>query len=959
MKNAILVFVLWSGFLGHAQYAKWVNPFIGTGGHGHTYPGATVPFGMVQLSPDTRIDGSWDGCGGYHYSDSLIYGFSHTHLSGVGVSDYGDVMLMPSLRKQKMDPSGYAQSFSHADERAEAGYYAVQLEKAGIKAELTASTRVGFHRYSFPEQADPWIIIDLNHRDKLLEGEIRQINDTTLQGYRISDAWATKQVVYFTAVFNRKIVKSYLQSKSTPARYGSNRELWAQLRFKKGKGPLLVKVSLSSADAGGSAKNMIAEVPHWDFEAVRKQAWNQWEKELSRIAVSDPNEEKLRVFYTAWYHCLTQPNTYQDVDGRYRGRDGQIHQIEDGNHYTVFSLWDTFRGLHPLLTWLDPVRTADFIKTFNRQFTEAGRLPVWELAGNETDCMIGYHAVPVIADAMMKNLEGFNYQLAYRAARNSAMLNHLGLEAYKKKGYIEVEDEHESVSKTLEYAYDDWCIAQMAGLLGQKDDYEYFTKRSYNWVHMFDARTQHMRPRSNGGWLSPFDPYRVDNHYTEANSWQYSFFVPHHVPEFVKAHGGINRFASKLDELFSTTSSTTGREQSDITGLIGQYAHGNEPSHHMAYFYSLIGQPHKGQRHIRRIMDQFYQNSPDGLIGNEDCGQMSAWLVWSALGMYPFCPGKSYYTLGTPWFERAEVKLPNEKTLVITAKGVTDSSTYYVSSASVNGTVLSNPTIQYADLMRGGELAFDMSSTPASKWNLDDSQAVEMEWNFRPAPIISADKQVFRDSMLVNVKANYPVDLWVNQIKVDSGKMVYAHWIRQNAEIMAYAADTSLHLDTAKGQFFKIPNRWKVSIEGHYNNQYTAGGDEGLLDGLRGDVNWRKGRWQGYQDQDVLFTLDLGEPTTADSIGVGLLQDTRAWILMPAAVTIEISSDGQSWQSIAQVPNPIAPEDYQVQTRELWATGSFQMRYVRYRVQKFGNLPKWHAGAGYPAFFFVDELLVR
>ena len=590
--------------------SQYVNPFIGTGGHGHTFPGATLPFGMVQLSPDTRIDGSWDGCSGYHYSDETIYGFSHTHLNGTGCSDFGDIMIMPFMGKPSLDNKVYSSKFSHQNEKASAGFYAVKLDKHNIDVRLTASTRIGFHEYTFNTAGQANIVLDLNHRDLLLGGEVHVINSTTIEVRRESEAWAKNQIVFarieFSAPMKVTDIRSngdYMHSPENEYIGGTQTAICFSKQVKKGE-KILVKVSLSPTGYEGAKLNS-SEIKGWDFEKVKKEAEQKWNSELSKIQITSDNKDKKTVFYTALYHTMMQPNIAQDLDKKYRGRDNKIHVAEGFDYYSVFSLWDTFRAAHPLYTLIDKKRTADFINTFLIQYEQGGRLPVWELASNETDCMIGYHSVSVMADAMAKGIKGFDYEKCFEAAKHSAMLDHLGLDAYKRQGFISMDDEHESVSKTLEYAYDDWCIAQMAEILNKKEDYNYFMKRSQSWKNVFDWNAGFMRPKKNGGWNKPFDPREINNNFTEGNSWQYSFFVPQDIPGMIEAYGGAAKFEAKLDEMFNSESKTTGREQADVTGLIGQYAHGNEPSHHMAYLYNYVGKPEKTTEKVHFILENF------------------------------------------------------------------------------------------------------------------------------------------------------------------------------------------------------------------------------------------------------------------------------------------------------------------------------------------------------------------
>ncbi|MBA3972320.1 MAG: glycoside hydrolase family 92 protein, partial [Bacteroidetes bacterium] len=650
---------------------NYVDPMIGTGGHGHTFPGATVPFGMVQLAPDTRIDGSWDGCSGYHYSDSIIHGFSHTHLSGTGCSDFGDIVLFPTTENIK--PSDllehkFTSTFKHKNEKASAGYYSVGLDN-GVKVELTAATRVGFHKYTFPKSEYAYIILDLELRDKVLGAAVVIRDNKKVVGYRQSEAWAKNQIVMYDLEFSEPFIDASDFSGSVMEQKEPVSGTKVRVCFKFKMPPnnvIMTKVALSPVTIEGAEKNMAAECPHWDFEKTKKEAENYWNKELSKIEVTSSDEDKLKVFYTALYHTMIQPNVAMDVDGSYTGRDGKTHKAVGFTYYSVFSLWDTFRAAHPLYTIIDQKRTADFINTFLAQYEQSGRLPVWELASNETDCMIGYHAVSVIADAMVKGIKEFDYEKAFAASKHSAMLDHFGLKAYKEKGFISMEDEHESVSKTVDYSYDDWCIAQMAKRLGKTGDYSYFMKRSQSWKNVFDPETGFMRPKKNGGWLTPFEPREVNNNFTEGNSWQYTFFVPHDIYGLKVMLGeGNDRYSGqKLIELFEADSKTTGREQADITGLIGQYAHGNEPSHHMAYLYNYWFMPSKTQERVRQIITDFYKPIPDGLIGNEDCGQMSAWYVLSSIGFYSICPGNTYYSIGTPSFKKVVFNLENNKRII-------------------------------------------------------------------------------------------------------------------------------------------------------------------------------------------------------------------------------------------------------------------------------------------------------
>ena len=960
MKKAIL-FLLLPTLLFAQDFAKHVNPFIGTGGHGHTFPGATVPYGMVQLSPDTRIDGSWDGCSGYHYSDNLIYGFSHTHLNGTGVSDYGDIMLMPTMGEPSFDNKVYASTFSHANEKASAGFYSVKLDKHNIDVKLTSSTRVGFHEYTFNKSGQANIILDLNHRDKLLYGEVRIVNPTTIEILRRSEAWARDQYVYARIEFNvpLKINLVKEENKENTKLEGIYKGTELVLSFSKlvkiGE-KILVKVSLSPTSYEGAKLNS-TEITHWDFDEVKKDAGTLWNKELSKIEVTSDDKNKLAIFYTALYHTMMQPNIAQDLDSNYRGRDNQIHTAEGFDYYTIFSLWDTFRGAHPLYTLIDKKRTSDYINTFIKQYEQGGRLPVWELASNETDCMIGYHSVSVIADAMAKGITGFDYEKAFEASKASAMRDVLGLDAYKKNGFISMDDEHESVSKTLEYAYDDWCIAQMAQILNKQEDYQYFMMRSQNWKNIFDWETGFMRPKKNGGWDNPFDPREVNNNFTEGNSWQYSFFVPQDIEGLIQAHGGKEKFEAKLDALFNAESKTTGREQVDVTGLIGQYAHGNEPSHHMAYLYNYVGKPEKTKEKVHFILNEFYKNTPDGLIGNEDCGQMSAWYVLSAMGIYAVTPGIEKWESNEPLFDSIKIKDENGKNLVDYKKQVVNGKT--TNRIFLLGEKLKEQLIQ----KRSATMSqFDYSQNTFENTNYN---------KIIPVPVIQAESKAFKDKLKIEIinldkdkyELIYNIENPNNKNLLGLRRYTEPFYITESCKINAFniIRKSNNYSNAISATFFKKPNNYSINIKSKYNPQYHAGGPEGLLDGILGTENWRKGDWQGYQSQDFEAVIDLQEMKDITEISARFLQDQRSWIVMPTKVDYYISDDNVNFTYFGSVNNTLDPkiEENTILNFTSNETKSKKARYVKVIAKNFGKLPEWHQGFGGDAFIFVDEIIVK
>jgi predicted alpha-1,2-mannosidase len=948
---------------------RYVDPFVGTGGHGHTFPGATMPFGMVQLSPDTRLTG-WDGCSGYHYSDSIIYGFSHTHLSGTGISDYGDVLLMPSVGDVRLTNYAYAANFSHGNETARPGYYSVKLDN-DVRAELTATLRAGFHRYTFPATHRANIVLDLSHRDRVVDSYLRITGGKTFVGWRRSQGWARDQIVYFAGELSRPfdgwgIAKDDHAPQNIQEATGTN--VKAFFTFEPGSAPVLVKVAISAVSIKGALNNLHTEIPDWNFDAVKDNAARAWNAELNKIQVSGGTEAQLKTFYTSLYHSMLAPNLFMDVDGQYLGRDFKPHHADSFDYYTVFSLWDTFRAAHPLYTIIDQKRDLDFIKTFLVQYQQGGRLPVWELAANETDTMIGYHAVPVITDAIGKGMRGFDVDLAFAAMKHSAELDRDGLDAYRHHGFIETSEQRESVSKTLEYAYDDWCIAQAALALGHRDDYERYIQRAQSYQNVFDSQSGFMRPRNNGGWLSPFDPREVSFAFTEANSWQYTFFVPQDVSGLILLMGGKAWFGKKLDEMFAAESKTTGREQADITGLIGQYAHGNEPSHHIAYLYDYAGEPWKTQQRVRQILDNFYTPQPDGLIGNEDCGQMSAWFVFSAAGFYPVTPGSTTYAIGTPLFPETRFNLENGKHFAVKAHGVS-ATNIYIQSATLNGKPYRKSYLTHADVMQGGEMVFKMGPRPNRHWGSAASEVPTSRIGadrIVPTPAIEAVARTFKDRLRISVQTlggdaqlRYTID--GGDPDRDSAVFRKPFSIDRTSTIKAVAFTRNGQRSTiATATFQKIPHDWRITLLSKYGSQYTGGGDSALIDGLRGAQNFTDGAWQGYQGQDLVAIVDLGRVQNVSKLGGGFLQDAGSWIWMPRQIDFELSNDGHNFVPALTLTNDVSEKEYGAIVKEFAGVIAPQRaRYVKIIARNIGPIPTWHPGAGGRAWIFADEIIVE
>ena len=945
--------------------SSYVNAFIGTGGHGHTYPGATMPFGMMQLSPDTRLDG-WDGCSGYHYSDNEIYGFSHTHLSGTGVSDYGDVLLMPTNKQVFNNGAdgnpGYKSKFSHENEAAEPGFYKVHLEDTNIDVELTVSKRSGIHKYQFPSVENQFVILDLLHRDEVLDAKIERISDTELSGFRFSKSWADDQRLYFTL----KTSHSFNDVLQSPSKQGMPGAQKIALNFiNPNNEPIFIKIGISAVDIEGAKKNLEAEIGNQTFEQVKKTAQEFWEKQLEKIVLEDTNEDNKTNFYTSLYHVSIAPNLYQDVDGRYRGMDLKIHETKDFDYYTVFSLWDTYRAAHPLYTIIEQDRTNDFINTFLAKYDEGGIMPIWDLAGNYTHCMIGYHAVPVIADAYLKGIKNYDVEKAFTAMKHSATRDKLGLDSYKNLGFIPVEKESESVSKTLEYAYDDWSIAQMAKSLGKENDYKTYSERAQYYKNVFDPSTQFMRGRFRNTWFAPFDPYEVNFNYTEANSWQYSFYVPQDISGFTTLLGGKQQLENQLDKLFTAEDKTSGSHQVDITGLIGQYAHGNEPSHHMAYLYNFVNKPFKTQEKTRQILTELYTNSPDGISGNEDCGQMSAWYIFSSLGFYPVTPGSNQYIIGSPLFDKATINLENGKSFTVEAID-NSSENKYIKSAILNGENYEFSFINHKDIINGGSLVFEMTDKQTN-WGTADKNIPKTsidEHLIVAAPFIAKGKIAFKGSTEITL-GNADKEATIFYTLGDEFQLYNEPFkISEKGILKVYAEKEGLKSKTITIDFYKINSDIKINLKSEYANQYNAGGDDALIDGIVGAEDFRTGTWQGYFDADLVAVVDLGKVDNKEGkITVNFLEDQRSWIFLPIEVDCLVSSDGKSFRSLGKYNdlNTKEKEDVSVQNYVFKYPPRFKVRYIKVIAKKLGILPKWHLGYKHDgrSWLFVDEIQIK
>ncbi|WP_346863195.1 GH92 family glycosyl hydrolase [uncultured Draconibacterium sp.] len=702
------------------DYTQFVDPMIGSDYHGHVFVGANVPFGAVQLGPNNPTQG-WDWCSGYHFSDSLLIGFAHTHLSGTGIGDLGDILFMPLAGDftpaiTEENPYDWQAKYTHADEVVKPGYYSIDIKKYNVQVELTASDRVGFHKYNYKGEGNSKVLIDLKYGtgwDKIDTGEIKQVDKNSIEGFRFSVGWAKDQRVFFHTQFSKDITN--IEIIRSDDKMG---DLTAVIEF-EGNGELMAKTALSPVSEANAKKNMNAEVDEefglWNFDGVYEIAKTKWNTELGKINIETTNKSDKTIFYTALYHTMIAPSLFNDSDGTYRGTDKEVYPNPGFDNYSVFSLWDTYRAAHPLFTLVQPNRVNDFVNSLLAAYDQQGTLPVWHLKGNETDCMVGYHSVPVIVDAYFKGFKGFDPEKAFAAMKASALIDVKGLDFIQTQGYIPADSQVESVAKALEYAIDDWCIAAMAKDLGKTDDYELFSKRAQYYKNYFDTNIKFMRGKlADGSWRTPFSPIHSQHQkddFCEGNSWQYSWLVPQDAEGLIEIHGGEETFIAKLDSLFTIPSDQVEGASSDISGLIGQYAHGNEPSHHITYLYAYAGQQWKTAEKVREICNTMYTDQPDGICGNEDCGQMSAWYVLSSMGMYPVNPAAGAYVFGSPLFDKAEIGLPGGKHFTFVAKN-NSKENLYIQSITLNGEAYTKSFITHKQIMEGGELVYSMGNTP-------------------------------------------------------------------------------------------------------------------------------------------------------------------------------------------------------------------------------------------------------
>lgn len=997
---AALTFVL-SGCRTVSEPARYVDPFIGTGGHGHTFPGATTPFGFVQVSPDTDTQG-WDWCSGYHASDSSIIGFSHTHLSGTGAADLGDILLMPTIGPLRFDPgskndpdAGYRSRFSHTSEKAAAGYYSVYLEDSRVRVELTATPHTGIHRYTFGNTTDQHVMIDLRHgiQDNVHSAAFRQVDERTVEGWRRSNGWAADHTIYFRAEFSEPIreIRAQIDGRDTTATAGEGTKVVLAVFPEGFSKQIEVRVGISAVDPAGAAANLEAEAIGRGFDELADAAYEQWNRELEKIRVTGRSDNDKTIFYTALYHSFVAPVLFSDIDGRYRGADRSIHPTDsaEGANYSIFSTWDTFRALHPLLTLVQPDVNAAVARSMLRYYRQAGRLPVWDLHMNENNCMIGYHSVPILADAFFKGeLSADEGALALEAMVHSAMQNDYGgLPHYRKLGFLPSDKEKNSVSKAVEYAYDDWCIARMAQALGNDSLYRVFIRRAQSYKNHFDPTDGFLKARqATGAFRTGFDPTVISSlgqaDYTEGNAWHYRFFVPQDVNTHIEMLGGDSAYIAALDAMFDAPS-TIDSHLPDVTGLIGQYAHGNEPSHQVAYLYSYAGAPWRTQERVDEIKRTLYTEARDGLCGNEDCGQMSAWYVFSAMGFYPVTPGSGIYVLGTPTFERVEIAptTVSGRPFVVEAEGLsTDGKNIYIQWAEWNGEPYKKSYITQSMIEEGGTLVLHMGPEPSKDFGTDPED--------RPVARIPEEDAQTSAELLSGVVFEPYVD---DTVRVFSGsttlhptclapqprKIVYTVDGTEPTDRspivpiggIALTGDTEVKLQaiTPDGRrsgvkryrFYKsVLDGATVALEHEPSAPYVNGGAAALTDFAMGGDGYTLPQWVGFLKDDLAGVIDLGQVRTLNHVGFNAINEPRSWILLPQDATFEFSTDGIHYGRPVEIPT--SDSRTAGSGAHYFGTtvpGGVHTRYIRFTIRNNGTLPTWHIGQGNPAWMFVDEIM--
>lgn len=950
MKNKFFfsILILLFNFLNlNGQYYQLVNPMIGTGGHGHCFPGPTYPFGMVQLSPDSRLEG-WDGCSGYHNSDSSIYGFSHTHLSGTGVPDLCDILIQPgsgkmAIQKNFIQLPDISSRFKKQNEIAEVGLYSNYLDRYKVKVRLTVTPRTGIHEYRFDHtKGEKWIAIDLKHRDQLIDWEFSKISDTRISGYRRSSSWAKDQWVFFDVRSSSKI-KRYLLNKDS-----------SQLicYFDEDLKTLRLQCAISAVDQKGASNNLDAEWTELEFDEIVIRCRSAWDRLLQRVKIEDKNWDKdqFTIFYTALYHSCIHPSLFQDADGRYRGMDQKIHQ-GDPKHprYSIFSLWDTYRAAHPLYQLVFPEYNYDFILSFLGQFDECGRLPVWELAANETYCMIGNHSIPVLSYAWSDQNPKYkpDYTRILNAVEKTLSIDFSALETFKTMGFISPDKASESVSKTIENSLD---FAALSILTGKS-----LPQSSY-YQNLYNPNTGFFQAKLNHSFVKPFEPSEVNFHYTEANAWQY-LFGAHHDPKGMMKCFSYNSnenpqsiLETRLDSLFLTQMKLSGREQSDITGLIGQYAHGNEPSHHVAFLYNYAGRPDKTESYVSKIRRTLYTNSAEGLSGNEDCGQMSAWYVWTSLGFYPMLSIMPVLDPVRPAAGSVVIYPPDQKPILI----IRDDSKgkKFLGQITQNGKPIHNPI----RLRPGDKIIFEGSDSKSWKGYDLDSSFNELYFS-NCLPFVSKGERVFSESQKIELSSmnSRPIQYFFKSLPQQINIYNKAIEINQPAEICFSQEGDTPSSNWPCAKFGLKPLGLEINLSSEYAPVYAAGGKDALIDGLHGSSDFRDGMWQGYFNKDVTLEMNLTQAQMVNKINIGFLQDQKSWILFPNEIQLKYSLDGIHWKE-KNIRHSI-PQNTVEGVKNIFSFDiSEPVLKIQLKCINPGPLPDWHLSKGESCWLFIDEI---
>lgn len=970
----------------------YVDPMIGTDGIGHTFPGATTPFGMIQLSPSNDFK-AWNWCSGYHYSDTVLKGFAHTHFSGAGLAGLGDVLLMPTLGSATTQPgtetqpeSGYRSRFSHERETAKAGYYAVHLDDYDIDVELTATARVGFHRYTFNRAGQANIVVDPTHHlmEAISETAIEILSDTEIRGYKTSNGESGKRTVYFYATFSKPFASTLITDDGNTvddaqSKVGSR--IASAVSFDvKAQEQINVKVGLSHTSYSGAYENFMAEANDTTFDQAYANAQNQWRDKINTIQVDMLNEEDLRTFATSMYHSFIHPNVISDVNGDFYLPE-QIFNT-DYPQYSNYSTWDTFRTLHPLYTLIEHEKTAEFVNSLaSRKTVSDMELPVWEAMGHDNVCMIGHNTVSVMADAILKDVSGIDIEAAYTAMRSAAFdtskhspnYDFNGMEDYIQYHYVPGEI-GASVSKTTEYNYFDWTISQVAKKLGYEEDYGLFKQRSIGYRTLFEADSGYLAPRNSTGELQEQNYQIWDDlisNYVSGNVWGYSNFVPHDVAGLIELHGGKQEYAEFLDKIFADESEIGGSQHVDISGFIGKYGHGDEPSQHIPYFYMFLNQPWKTQSFVRQVLRDFYSDKPDGLINNDDLGQMSAWYIFSSMGFYPVNPGDLRYVIGSPLVKNAAINLANNKQFRVSVDNQSEENKY-VKAVFLNGSPFNDYYITHDQIMAGGHLHFVMTSEPMAYWGSDVPVIPEpIKASVKYTPKITAAAHIngstfFSEQTEITLtslsKGDIRYTLDGSEPTQQSTLYVGPIQLKDSAEIKVKVfVDGNLPSKTASQVFYRsllpqLDNKASITLA-HQAHKYGDPSGSQLIDGKVGALHFADGNWSGFTPSGLNGVIDFGSTQSITTVSINALVDTQVWIFPPKQLALSVSQDGENWTSIATKEGVSVTQTSKGIQHYRFDFPTQSVRYLKVDVDNFGPLPRWHAGDGKAAFLFIDEIV--